>query len=103
MIERLPVVAAESLAMRWSSGEQQRGPQCQMFSEDGKHAPLIVMWQVEEAVPGNQTLKPLPKREASHVCPEPLKFGKALLTKRDQCWGGIDSCDMEAVLDQVSC
>src|SRR3954468_8796618 len=51
VIERLPLVAADGLAVGRSGGEQQRRPQSQMVSEDGEHAPLIVMWQMKEAIP----------------------------------------------------
>src|SRR5215204_2088324 len=103
MIERLTSVAADYFAMRRTAGEQQRRPRSRVVSKDGEHATLILMLQVEEAVPCDNAPEPLSQGEGSHVPDEPLLFRKTAATHRNQRWRRIHPADIEALFDEVSC
>jgi hypothetical protein len=62
------------------------------FGEDPEHAPLIVGPEVKEAVPSENSIKPLTERREPHVTNDPLVTWHALATQRNQARGRVDTC-----------
>jgi hypothetical protein len=73
-----------------------------MGAEDRKHAPLILMRQMEEAVPGDQPVEVLLECELAHVADLPVLVGKTLAAKADQCRRRIDAGQRKTLIDQVA-
>ena len=76
MIERLAAVLADCLAVTRPTGEHKGRARRRMGSEQRKHAALMRVRQVEETVPRNYAMEPLPQRERAHIGNDPFVFGK---------------------------
>lgn len=102
VIERLAAIAADSLAMRWSAGEQQGRVRRRMIADDRKQPALIRMRQVEETVPGHEAVECLSERERSHVGDRPRMIGETRAAKGNQRGRGTDPGQVKAPLDEIS-
>jgi hypothetical protein len=63
-----------------------------MFGENPEHATLIVVPEVKEAVPGENSIKPRTDRREPHVTNDPAMIRHALATERNQARGRVDTC-----------
>ena len=72
-----------------------------MALKDRKHPALIIMTEMEQTVPGQQTLERFLERKGTHVSNLPGPHRKALAAEGYQRWRGINAIYREALLDEI--
>lgn len=102
MIERLVLPFPDRLAIGRSRREAERRAGGGMIGEAGEHGPLIVLIQVKEAVPGENSVEPAPEVQRAHVAQMPILVGKPLLAERQQARGRVQTGHPKAAPDQVA-
>ena len=63
MKQRLALKGADRHAQSWAACEHEDGARGGMYSENGEHAALIVVAEMEEAVPGEDAIENRSKRQ----------------------------------------
>ena len=80
VVEWVPAIAPHSLSIRRSSVEHQDTSATGVFSEDTKHAALIVDCEMKEAIPGENSGEFLTNWRRAHVANDPPVAWHSLLT-----------------------
>ena len=99
MIQHLALEAPQGLAMFRAAGEHQGRPRRGVHPEHGEHAPLIVVAQVEQAVPGEDAVERLAKGQDPHVGDAPGLLRHALPAMGDHFRRRIHAGEGAAALD----
>ena len=73
-----------------------------VLAENREHTALIVMGQVEKAIPCQHPVERSAKREHAHISDMPLTSWEAALAVLDERGGRIHTVDFEIPVDQVS-
>src|SRR4051812_40666094 len=102
MEERLAVEGAHRLPAAWPAGEHQRGLWCRVCAENRKHPSLIILAEMEKAVPCKDTAKLPIERQGAHVRHYPRLTGKAAAAHCDHGRRRIDAGDLVAGLDKMA-
>ena len=101
MIERLTRERADGLALRGAGGEHQHRARMGQAPEGREDRALVVRGQVEQAVPGNQPVKPAQSGQGAHIGGDPALVREPRLRPRDHRAGAIDAGEAAAAADQV--
>ena len=73
-----------------------------MRSKDREHRSLVVVGQVEEAVPGHHSVDLAPERQVTHVGHDPFRPRVTLLAFRDQRGRRINADHCKSAIQQVA-
>src|SRR5262249_52635470 len=71
-------------------------------SKNTKHASLVVMIEMEKAIPGQNALKRLCQRQSAHIGDDPRVVRQAALAKRDHRRRRIDAGNFAPVCRQMT-
>src|SRR6266511_5485057 len=68
-----------------------------------EHLALIIWLEMKETVPGEQAVEGSAERQRPHIGDDPILFGKASTTKRDQRRRGINPGHAQSACYQIRC
>ena len=93
VIENVSVHVTESLTVLGTGCEDELSTESEMGREDRKHLPLIIVGQMEEAIPGDECGELLLECELSHVSNDPRALWHSRARSLNHSGGGINPCD----------
>src|SRR6266567_6845063 len=102
MIERLALESPAGFPKGRAAGEHQRCASAGMSPKDRKHSTLVRGAQMEEAVPGEQTVERRIQVQGAHVRNKPGRAGKIALGDFDHFWRRIDPRDGTPRFKQIA-
>src|SRR5436305_14613167 len=83
MVQAFPRKGPDCLAMRWTAREHQRSARSGVLAENRKHPALMFVTQMEEAVPGENTVEGMVQSQFPHVCDLPAPMREMTLAHSD--------------------
>lgn len=96
VVEGLSVESSHGFSVRRSAGKHESGAGRGMFAEDGKHGALVVVREVKEAVPCEQTIKETPQRKSAHVYELRFLMGEIVPEEVNHLRRSVDAGDSAA-------
>lgn len=102
MIERFAFEHTERFAMVGTAGEKNRGSRESVRRKNSEHRALILWRKMEEAVPRDQTVKPLTQIQVAHVGDVEGRSCEARDAARDHCGRAVNSGEVESSANDIS-
>src|SRR5262245_52336816 len=102
MIKRFACIAADALPVQGSARKQQRRAGGGVTAKHRKHAALILVVEMEEAVPSDNSVKAAAKRQRSHIVHKPDLARMSSAAQRDHSRRAVDTGKGKAPSDQMA-